>query len=177
MGWTVAPGEPAELFHYSEDASIDAFTPHVPATNPSQRAAVWAIDAERAPLYWFPRDCPRVTVWANDDEQQRALSACFMITARRVHAAPNGMLDQIRACALWEYVFDPAPFVPWPEAEGQWVAYETVHPLEVRPVGDLLAHHAEAGVELRFVPNLAVLRAAVVESGLPFSVVRFRASG
>ena len=50
-----------DLFHFSHDPSIERFTPHVPATNPSQSPSVWAIDAEHAPLYWFPRNCPRVT--------------------------------------------------------------------------------------------------------------------
>src|SRR5690242_18830335 len=61
---------PDALFHYSEDPSITTFVPRVPRSNPRQRAAVWAIDGQHAPLYWFPRDCPRVTVWANDDAQR-----------------------------------------------------------------------------------------------------------
>ena len=65
MGWTVDPVEQSVLFHYSEDPGIVRFEPHVPRTNPDVPAAVWAIDEARAPLYWFPRDCPRVTVWAN----------------------------------------------------------------------------------------------------------------
>ena len=54
----------APLLHFSEDPSITRFTPHVPATNPGQAPAVWAIDAAHAPVYWFPRDCPRGAVWA-----------------------------------------------------------------------------------------------------------------
>ena len=34
---------------------------------------VWAIEPAYAPLYWFPRDCARVTVWAHDDAQRSVL--------------------------------------------------------------------------------------------------------
>jgi hypothetical protein len=40
------------LHHFSEDPSIERFIPHVPRTNPTHRAAVWAIDVDHAPLYW-----------------------------------------------------------------------------------------------------------------------------
>jgi hypothetical protein len=45
-------------------------------------------------------------------------------------------------------------------------------PLGVDPVGDLLAKHASAGVELRFVTSVWPFWDAVVASGLPFSGVR-----
>jgi hypothetical protein len=162
------------VFHYSEDPAIARFVPHVPATNPTQPPSVWAIDAAHAPLYWFPRDCPRVTVWANDDAQHARLQDRFLTTARRVQAAPLAWLDRVRRCELYEYELDAARFAPWGEAEGQWVAHETVEPVAVRAVGDLLDRHVTAGVELRLVPDLRPLRDAVVESGLPFSIVRYR---
>ena len=75
---------------------------------------------------------------------------------------------------LYVYELDRAAFVEWPEAEGQWTARNPVEPLSVRPVGDLLDLHAQAGVELRFVPRLAPFWSEVVASGLPFSGVRLR---
>jgi hypothetical protein len=42
----------------------------------------------------------------------------------------------------------------------------------VEPVGDLLARHAAAGIELRITPSLWPLCDAVVGSGLRFSMVR-----
>ena len=56
------------LFHFSEDPDIARFLPHVPRTNSSHAPAVWAIDEEHSPLYWFPRDCPRVTAWPRNGE-------------------------------------------------------------------------------------------------------------
>jgi hypothetical protein len=173
MGWTVAPERPAVLLHFSEDPGIAEFGPHVPRSNPGVTPAVWAIDPARAPLYWFPRDCPRVAVWANDAAQQALLAHRLATEAARVHAVPLEWNERMRVCALYEYRFDPAPFAPWPDAEGQWVAHERVVPVAVEPVGDLITRHAAAGVDLRFVNDLAPLRDLVVESGLPFSIVRW----
>ena len=53
----------AVLFHFSEDPTLQRFVPHVPRTNPAHEPAVWAIDDDHAPLYWFPRACPRITAW------------------------------------------------------------------------------------------------------------------
>jgi hypothetical protein len=174
MGWTVDPVEQSVLFHYSEDPRIVRFEPHVPRTNPDVPAAVWAIDEAHAPLYWFPRDCPRVTVWANDALQRVRLQQIFGTEGSRVHAAPISWSDEIAGCKLHEYRFDANDFEPWPEAEGQWIARRTIIPFEVVPVGDLLLRQHEAKVDLRLVPDLRATRDTVVNSGLPFSIVRYK---
>jgi hypothetical protein len=173
MGWTVESERPEVLLHYSEDQGIGVFDPHVPRSNPGAAPAVWAIDPARAPLYWFPRACPRVAVWANDAEQHARLAARFTTNAPRVHAVPLEWNEPMRTCALFEYRFDPTPFAPWPDAEGQWITGERVVPLAVVPVGDLIARHDAAGVDLRFVSDLTPWRELVVESDLPFSIVRW----
>jgi hypothetical protein len=166
--------EPERLLHFSEDPSIDRFVPHVPPTNPGQAPAVWAIDTAHAPVYWFPRDCPRGSVWANDDEQHRRLERLFQTAARRVQATELAWLGRMQSARLYMYEFDPEPFEPWPDAEGQWITRQPIVPLGVRPLGDLLDLHAEAGIELRFVPDLWAFWRSVLESGLPFSGVRLR---
>jgi hypothetical protein len=162
------------LYHFSEDPDIRRFTPHVPETNPDQAPSVWAIDAEHAPLYWFPRDCPRGTVWANDPSQRERLRELFLTDAERLHVTEFAWLPRIRAARLCVYRFDAAPFTPWPEAEGQWVSHEPVVPLDVKPVGDLLDRHREAEIEMRFARSIRPFWEAVVSSGLPFSGVRLR---
>jgi hypothetical protein len=162
------------LLHFSEDPTITRFVPHVPPTNPGQAPAVWAIDAEHAPVYWFPRDCPRGAVWVNTDAEAVTLARMFLTSSRRVHATELGWLDRMRSVRLYVYELDPTPFERWPEADGQWIARIPVEPRAVRPVGDLLALHAEAGIELRFVESLEPFWSAVVASGLPFSGIRLR---
>jgi len=163
-----------ELWHFSEDPTITRFVPHVPATNPTQPPAVWAIDAAHAPVYWFPRDCPRGAVWADTNEELRVLQRTFATAASRVQATELAWLDRVRTVQLYVYELDPASFEPWPDADGQWVAHVAVEPLRVRPVGDLLALHASAGIELRFVPDVLAFWEVVLASGLPFSGVRLR---
>jgi hypothetical protein len=176
MGWTIPPGTPDVVLHYSEDPSLHTFDPHVPRSNPTVAAAVWTIDPAHAPLYWFPRDCPRVAVWANDGDQRERLRRTFATGSTRLHIVPRAWLDAIRECALFEYRFDPTSFEPWPDAEGQWVAYRRVTALSVDAVGDLLQRHAAAGIELRFVDDLLPLCRPLVSSDLPFSIVRFPTS-
>ncbi len=55
------------------------------------------------------------------------------------------------------------------------MATTTVRPLgPPEPVGDLLALHAEAGIELRVLPHLQDLWAAVITSTVGFSGIRLR---
>lgn len=142
------------MYHFSEDPTIARFAPHVPRTNPDHPPAVWAIDAEHAPLYWFPRDCPRVTVWPLDQSAAAQFEQTFNTVAHRVHAIELGWLDRMRTTELHRYEFDAAEFTPWQAASGQWIADHEVAPLSITPVGDLLVAHARAGIELRLVPSL-----------------------
>lgn len=133
---------------------------------------MWAIDETHAPLYWFPRDCPRGSVWAHNDAEQDLLRERCHTTAPRLHVTELAWLDRIRRCTLYVYRLPPGPFEPWPDAAGQWVSRNPVAPLAVEPVGDLLDWHAAAGIELRFTTNVWPFWDEVVASGLPFSGVR-----
>jgi hypothetical protein len=166
--------EVAHVFHYSEDGTIKRFAPHVPPTNPSHPACVWAVDAAHSPLYWFPRHCPRISVWAYDDAQQQVLTELFETEASRICAAETSWLDRVRRATIYRYAFDGSLFQPWVEADGQYISPDVVHPERVELLDDLLALHADAGIELRFTPRLGVLMDRVLVSGLPFSFVRIR---
>ena len=111
-----------DVFHFSEDSSIQRFEPHVPATNPEQPASVWAIDAEHAPLYWFPRHCPRVATWPRNAQERVRFQEAFHTTADRIHAVELRWLPDIAAATLFRYRFDATAFRPWPEASGQWIS-------------------------------------------------------
>jgi hypothetical protein len=160
------------LYHFSTHEDIKRFAPHVPRTNPMHPPAVWAIDAEHAPLYWFPRDCPRVTVWPRDPQEDVAFRERFATVASRVHAIESGWLDRMRAAAIFRYTFDATGFAPWADASGQWISQGEVTPMSVEPVGDLLNAHADAGIELRVVPSLWPLHDEVKRGEFDFSIVR-----
>lgn len=162
------------VYHFSDDGTIRRFAPHVPPTNPSHPPAVWAIDSEHAPLYWFPRHCPRISVWANDAEQQQRLTEVFAAESSRICAAETGWLDRMRSARLYRYAFDARAFEPWSMADGQYISTDVVRPLAVDPIDDVLGLHAAADHELRFTPLLGALMDRVLQSGLPFSFVRIR---
>ena len=151
------------LFHFSEDPSIEVFEPHVARTAAEKEPLVWAVDELRAHTYWFPRACPRVTFWPPV-----------------VHAIEWGWLDAMRTTELFRYEFDPAGFERSghaPPGSGDfWVSRETVRPIGVEPVGDLLALHAEAGIELRVVADLRPLAEDVAAPAWAghFSIIRLR---
>ena len=148
----------------SEDDSIERFTP--------RDGLVWAIDTRHLPLYWFPRDCPRATFWATsvtrDEDVEQWLDGD---RARRVHVVESAWLERMRSTRVVAYRLPEATF----EREDRfWVSRETVEPLELVELGDLLARHADARIELRVVPALHLVWDTVVESTLDFSGIRLR---
>jgi hypothetical protein len=155
---------PRALWHVSEDPALSRFGP--------RDGRVWAIDTRHLPLYWFPRDCPRATFWANDetsdDDVERWLAGDPNL---RVHAIEAEWLERMRRARLYAYRMPPATF----ELEDRfWVSAETVDAIERVELGDLLALHAAAGIELRVVPRLLELWERVVASTLDYSGIRLR---
>jgi hypothetical protein len=164
------------LLHFSEDPDITVFRPHVAATTTVKDAVVWVVDEAHAPGFWFPRDCPRACCWSvGKPLTELGRNLLRMGAIDRMHAIESGWLERMRACKLYVYRFDPAPFTTHevPEA-GYFTTRETVVPLCVEPVGDLLARHAAANIELRIVPDFWPVRDAIVASGLEFSIIRQR---
>jgi hypothetical protein len=165
----------SDLWHVSENGEIDSFSPRSDDSPDSPEPLVWAIDDEHLPAYWFPRDCPRGTFWAvestSDEDVERFL--CGDRT-RRVHAIESSWLAEVRDARLYAYRLPPDPFTRYERAAGYWVSRVAVEPLEVVELGDLLAKHAAAGIELRIVPALLPLWDRVVGSTLEFSGIRLR---
>ena len=91
-----------------------------------------------------------------------------------MHAIEAAWLERLRAARVVAYRLPEEPFRRHPEVGGYWIAREAVEPLEVTELGDLLARHADAGIELRIVPALAPLWQRVIASTLQFSGSRLR---
>jgi len=164
---------PHALWHVSEDPAIERFEPHVAATAEEREPLVWALDTRHLPLYWFPRDCPRGTFWAHSgsdpSDVQRLLGA-----ATRVHVVEEDWFDRIRTVRLYAYRLPEGPFEPHPGVGGYWVAREPVEPADVVSLGDPLALHTDAEIELRALPNIWPLWNEVVASTLEYSGMRLR---
>ena len=164
---------PHALWHVSEDAAIERFTPHVSATAELDEPLVWAIDTRHLPLYWFPRDCPRGTFWA-DAATDPYDAARLLAGSVRVHAIEEAWVERMHTTDVFAYRLPERVFDPHPDVGGYWLSRETVEPLEVRLLGDLVALHDDAGIELRVLSNLWPLWNEVVASTLEFSGMRLR---
>jgi hypothetical protein len=94
----------------------------------------------------------------------------------RVHAVEYRWLAEMYSVRLFAYRLPAAKFRPFgaPTSHAQ-VTTEPVRPLgPAEPVGDLLALHEAAGIQLRVLPNLWPFWDAVVASTLEFSGIRMR---
>jgi hypothetical protein len=165
---------PGELLHFSEDPTITRFVPHVAATAAQPEPYVWAVDADQAPSYWFPRNCPRIMAWPGAGttaaDRERILGPGG---GERVHAIEFGWLTRLQSVRLFAYRLPAAPFRPLEDYA--MVAVEPVEPLGApEAVGDLLALHAAAGIQLRLLTNLWPFVDAVAASSLHFSGIRLR---
>jgi hypothetical protein len=167
--------EPGQVLHFSEDPTITRFRPHVAATARQSEAYVWAVDADQAPAYWFPRQCPRALAWAGP-ETTPADRARFLGPGGgdRVHAVEYGWLHLMRTTRVCAYRLPAASFRPFGEPYPHaMVAVTPVVPLgPPEPVGDLFDRHAAAGIQLRVLPNLWEFFDAVAASTVRFSGIR-----
>jgi hypothetical protein len=169
------PERPSELYHFSEDPSITRFEPHIAATSIHPEPVVWAIDADHADIYYFPRNCPRVTFYAGLETTNEDVERFLGFTsARRVSAIESAWLPAMRETSLHRYVFPADGFELITEGAGSWVSRRVVKPVRVEPVGDLIDALVNAGVELRVMPSLWALYEAVIASTLGFSIIRWR---
>lgn len=162
------------LSHFSEDPAIRRFVPRSPLARPEIEPLVWAIDDWHAPIYFLPRDCPRVCFWPLPTTTPEDYAWYFATVAgRMVITIESGWLDRLRTTRLYRYIMPEETFVDTHD-HGVHVSRETVEPLSVEPVGDLLTALADAGIELRITPSLVPLGRAIIATTLHFSLIRMR---
>lgn len=120
-----------KIHHFSESPGIEEFIPRAPLRYPEAEPMVWAIDERHSPLYWFPRDCPRIGVW-KDDSPIRVFIQADWVT----------FLEEAR---LWRYDFDSSG---WEDCHdhGCWVSRVPVRPLAVELLTDLPTLHGHLEV-------------------------------
>ena len=162
------------LYHFSEEATIARFVPRPPLARPEVEPLVWAIDDWHAPVYFLPRDCPRVCFWPLPTTTAEDHARYFAtVSGRMVIAIESGWLERLRTTRLYRYLMPEATFVDIHD-HGVHVSHAAVVPLQVEPVGDLLAALAGAAVEVRIMPSLVPLGRAISQTTLHFSLIRMR---
>jgi hypothetical protein len=163
------------LYHFSEEPDIGVFEPRPPLARPEVEPLVWAIDDWHAPMYFFPRECPRACFWPGAQTAHEDRERWFGgIDATMVIAIEAAWLDRVRTTKLYRYTMPATAFEPIDATAGFYVSRASVVPLTVEPVGDLLTALAAANVELRITPALAALWQRVIASTLEFSGTRLR---
>lgn len=166
---------PEFLYHFSENPGIEAFEPRPGRSiegRPDGEQLVWAIDEFHAPMYLFPRDCPRIILWALRDSTAEDIERWLVPERTMVAHVEERWLPELRSCALYRYRFDPTSFESIHD-HGTHVSTERVVPLEVERIGDLEGALATANVELRALEQLQPL-ADAWSSSLHFSGLRLR---
>lgn len=172
---------PETLFHFSDDPSIDEFVPR-PVRVPSPRPEgmewlngplVWAIDANYAFQYLFPRDCPRILLWCTDETSRADFDV--WISSQNVRAiayVERAWLSPLTQATLYRYHFELETFESLSD-RGIWISKSAIRPRGMTALHDLPQRLKEQGVEIRVTDDFSALKGAW-QSSVHASGIRLR---
>lgn len=137
---------------------------------------VFAIAGPLLHNYLLPRDCPRVTYYANPDtsaeDRNRFLGGSG---ATHVIAMEGDWFRCVNTTVLYCYEFSPDTFSLLDEVAGYYISYAPVIPIAVRRIDNIFDELLTRGhIELRVLPELRTLGNAVIASTLSYSLIRMR---
>ncbi|MFT4154755.1 DUF6886 family protein [Parafilimonas sp.] len=166
------------LFHISETSSIDIF---IPRPSPSyldnvHGDVVFAVSEKLLHNYLLPRDCPRVTYYADEKTTQQDRDI-FLVQSNTkfVVAIEAAWLSAAQHTAIFCYELPADNFKLADACAGYFVSYVPVNPLSVTCIGNPLKALLQRGnIELRVMPSLQTLSIKVAASSLAFSIIRMR---
>ena len=162
------------LYHLSEEPAIQRFVPRSPLAHPEVEPMVWTIHEDYQQLYWVPRDCPRVCFWPVPTTTPEDLAHQWTgVTGRMVIAIEAAWLGRLQTTQLYRYTIPPESFSPL-EDFGVYVSRETIEPLAVKSMGNLLDALSAAPVELRICPSLVPIGQAIIGTSLSWHIIRRR---
>jgi hypothetical protein len=133
---------------------------------------VWAISETHDFLYLFPRECPRIVLWALDTTTALDRVQWLGETAGPVAYVEQSWMDRLSRASIHRYELPPVSFEDLGEI-GMWVSRDAVAPSRVEELSDLPRILECRGVELRAVDRLTALR-DVWNSTLHASGIRLR---
>jgi hypothetical protein len=158
------------LFHFSDNADIDCFVPR-PVRTPALRPPgmqwlngplVWAIAEDHQRLYLFPRECPRIVLWARDCTTAADRQTWLGDTPAGTSAVAyieTCWLQRVERETLTRYELPLDGFQDIDDV-GMWVSSATVVPSRATRITDLKAELAACRTELRVVASLRPLKPA-----------------
>jgi hypothetical protein len=163
------------LYHFSENPDINVFHPRKHPSHPNLEPMVWAIDEERAPIYFLPRNCPRICYWPTANTTKEDLVTFQSeTTASKIIVVEARWYKSILETNLYKYSLSAETFKIMDEGAGYFISHESITPIKVEPLGDLVQSLLDVNVELRFTPSLKPLRDKLPPSTLHFSMIRLR---
>lgn len=163
------------LFHFSEDKSITKFIPRKTTSYPDLNPVVWAIDQKRSPLYFFPRDCPRIAYWpVNMSSQEDRQNYYKQTNARMVITIENRWFEPMQNTKLYVYSFEENLFSCFDEGAGYYISRNPIKPVSLELLENLVNCLRLENVELRLTPSLEPLSKWLPKSSLHFSMIRMR---
>lgn len=167
------------LYHISESARISRFVPR-PSPSPLENLTedvVFAISEKLLHNYLLPRDCPRVCFYANpqssagDREKFMGLGPAPFVVA-----VENNWLKTIERTTLYKYEMPTENFELIDECAQYYISRQSVEPLSIKPVYNILEEMLSRNIELRFMPSIQTLAQTVKSSSLSYSLIRMRNS-
>jgi hypothetical protein len=162
---------PKRVYHVSEESGIERFMPRESSDGIDR---VWSVSDARLHNYLLPRDCPRVTFYAAETTSPGDVRRFLPDrNVASVVAIEQRWLERVLNTPLRLYVFDAAPFALHDAIAGYYVTRQAVEPLMELAVDDPLGVMLARDIEFRVLASLATLRAAVIESTLGFSIIRW----
>jgi hypothetical protein len=146
------------LFHFSQDPEIRVFHPRAPVRHPESEPLVYAIDEWHSPLYFFPRDCPRIALWPEFATTSSDRSQFQADCASRILI----YLDQSsetywREGKLFRYEFSRKDGFEDCKDHGVWVSRGSATPIAKEELTDLPKLALEADVDVSVVPQLGAV--------------------
>lgn len=167
------------LFHFSDDPAITEFIPR-PVRAQSHRPAgqewlngplVWAIEEQREYMYLFPRDCPRILIWATNETSQIDKNH-WLQNHRAAAFVERSRWQELDNATLYRYELPVESFRELHDA-GMWVSSERVAPIGCDTITHLPNRLTQRGVDLRIVESLLPLK-HLWQSTLHVSGIRLR---
>lgn len=164
-----------ELYHFSHESDIKVFIPRVKANRTDMPPVVWAIDPEHAFTFYVPRNCPRIVYKRSAAMSEEDEQIFFGVSSSdTVMVMENDWYSQISQTTMYRYTFAREGFERFDETAGYFITQQTVRPLDMQPISQLLDQLMALNIEVRFTPRLTKLREAILASTLTdFGIHRF----
>jgi hypothetical protein len=154
-----------QLFHFSSESNIEIFRPRVKHNRQDMPPVVWAIDQEHEFTFYFPRNCPRIVVTRTDDMSVEDQAKFFGLSSSNIIiTVETHWYNVINEATIYRYTLPGESFKLFDETAGYYISEESIMPVEMKPLDNLIERLIDLNIEVRFTPSLHPLREAILQS-------------